>query len=257
MTAKTVLKKAIHSVAQLFAEPATGPVIPTRRRVKLTSEVVALATGLRPLDRALGYGGLPHSSIVELMGGGTPMASGGTTIIAAKIAAKVQRRQGTVAIIDLNHSFDPWQAERCGLVAPHLLLTRPGTLLETLSSLENAARTADLVVVVMGVPAELLEHVERPLRKNLLGRLNTIVRAAPGVFLFVTSPKKNDPFSPNNYPAGFPLAHAATVRLWLQDDTFTFADGVTTAYKASLTVIKNDLALAGKGANIRVKLGSS
>jgi hypothetical protein len=73
------------------------------------------------------------------------------------------------------------------------------------------------------------------------------------VFLFMTSPNKNDPFTPTNYPAGFPLAELAEVRLWTQDETWSHKDGLATAYKATLAVIKNSLAMPGKGASITIK----
>jgi RecA/RadA recombinase len=166
----------------------------------------------------------------------------------------VQRQQEIVTIIDMNHGFDPWHAERCGLIAPHLLLTRPDTIFAALTTMESAARNAELVVVVMGVVAELLRHVEADLLRTLLRRLHNIVRHSNSVFLFITVPRKKDPFSPANYPAGFPLAEMADIRLWLQDEVWTHKEGVATAYKANLTVIKNRLAMAGKGASIRIKL---
>jgi len=215
---------------------------------------MTLPTGLRPLDKALGIGGLPQGHITELIGPGIAPVSGGACCIAARLASKVQRQQEIVTIIDMSRSFDPWQAERCGLVAPHLLLARPDTIFEALTTLENAARNAQLIIVVMGGVAELLRHIEADLLKTLLKRLQNIVKQSSSVFLFVTYPAKNDPFNPQIYPAGFPLGDLADVRLWVQDESWNYKDGLSTAYKANLTVIKNRLAMAGKGADIRIKL---
>ena len=136
------LKRIIQSVAGIFAEPsaAVRPAIPTRLDYQApVEEIIALPTSFRPLDKALGIGGLPHGKITELVGPGITPASGGTTCIAARIAAKVQRQQDIVTIIDMNHSVDPWQVERCGLIAPHLLLTRPDTIYDVITTLERAA----------------------------------------------------------------------------------------------------------------------
>lgn len=253
MAVKSGFRQVIQSVAQFLAEPA----IPARRSYRPPADVAALSTGFRPLDKALEIGGLPHGKIIELIEPGNELAGrGGGAIVASRIAAKVQRQQEIVSIIDLNRSFDPWQAERCGLVAPHLLLTRPETLFDAVSSLESAAKNAGLVIVMLGGVPELLEHLEPQQRRTLLRRLQTIAHAAEGAFLLVTVPANKDPFDPANYPAGFPLPEISAVRLWLQEETWSYHNGLATAYKAVITVIKNDFAAVGKGANIRVKLAS-
>ena len=98
--------------------------------------------------------------------------------------------------------------------------------------------------------------VEPALLATLLRRLQRIIRKSPSAFLLVTAPPKNEPFSPDNYPEGFPLAEIADVRLWLQDEAWSYKDGMATTYKANLTVIKNNLATPGKGADIKIKLNS-
>lgn len=253
------LKQVIQSVAGLLAEPAVGQAaIPTKLNYKPPIEdVLTLPTGLRPLDKALGIGGLPYNHITELMGPGTTSISGGAACIAARIASKVQRQQEIVTIVDMSRTFDPWQAERCGLVAPQLLLARPDTIFDALITLENASDNAQLIIVVMGVVADLLHDIEAGLLKTLLKRLQTIVKKSQSVFLFITYPTKNDPFDPQIYPAGFPLAAMADIRLWVQEENWSYKDGLPTAYKANLTVIKNRLAMAGKGADIRVKLADA
>lgn len=253
------IKQVIQSVAGLLAEPTVGrAAIPTKLNYKAPAEnVLTLSTGLRPLDKALGIGGLPHSHITELIGPGTTPLSGGALCIAARIASKVQRQQEIVTIIDMSRSFDPWQAERCGLVAPQLLLARPDTIFEALTTLESASGNAQLIIVVMGIVADLLHDIESNLLKTLLRRLQSIVKKSQSVFLFVTYPLKNDPFNPQIYPAGFPLGEMADVRLWVQEESWTYKDGLSTAYKANLTVIKNRLAMAGKGTDIRIKLADS
>jgi recombination protein RecA len=248
------IKHVIQSVAGLFADPVVQPAIPTQPHYKAPADVNALASGFRTLDKALGVNGLPQGKITELIGAGNTLMSGGSHSVAARIGAKVQRQQEIITIIDMNHSFDPWQAERCGLVAPQLLLIRPDTIFSAITALEQASRNAKLVIVVMGIVADLLSHVEKELLQTLLHRLQTIVQQSESVFLFVTTSPQNDPFNPKMYPQGFSLDHVASVRLWLQDENWAYEDGVTSAYKATITVVKNDLAMVGKAANIRIKL---
>jgi hypothetical protein len=240
-------------VAGLFAGRSTRPVLPTAFNYRPATDMMALSTGFRSLDKSLGVGGLPRGHITELISPQS-LSSSGALLLAAGIAAKVQRKQQIVTILDMGHYFDPWQAERCGLVAPQLLLTRPETVFEALTTLEGVAGREGLVLVVMGVVEDLFNEAEPDLLKTLLGRLRTIIRQAESAFLFITSPVEDDPFSPANYPAGFPLADIAGIRLWIQAESWTHRHSIATAYKASLTVIKNQWAIAGTGADIRINL---
>jgi recombination protein RecA len=246
-------RQVIQNVAGLFAGRSARPVLPTAFNFRPATDIMTLSTGFRPLDKALGIGGLPRGKITELMSPGS-LSSSGAVMLAAGIAARVQRKQQIVTILDMGHYFDPWQAERCGLVAPHLLLTRPETVFEALTTLEGVAGQEGLVLVVMGVVVDLLKEAEPDLLKTLLGRLRGIIRQANSAFLFITSSLDDDPFNPANYPAGFPLAEIAEIRLWVQDESWTQRDGIAVAYKANLTVIKNQLAIAGTGANVRITM---
>jgi recombination protein RecA len=230
------------------------PEIQSRFNYKEPVPIPTLSTGIRPLDRAVGIGGLPVGKITELVGPNGGSITGGPTLLAARIAARAQKQQKTVVIVDMAHSFDPWQAERCGLIAPQLLLTRPDTVFDAVATLEQAGRSAQLVIIVLGIVSDLLSHIEPDLLNTLLRRIHNIVHTSSGAFLFSTIPVNKDPFSPENYPPGFQLARLASLRLWLQNESWSFAGGLPTAYKASLTVIKNNLALAGKGANLHIKL---
>lgn len=245
------IKRVIQSVAGFFASPTTTPNLTNNNA---PANVPVLPTGLRPLDKALGIGGLPLGKITELIHPGSTAANGGSTCLAARIAAKAQRQQKNVTIIDLSYNFDPWQAERCGLVAPQLLLVRPDTFFDALTGLENAARHTQLVIVVLGHIAQLLQNIDADLHRVLLRRLQKIARSSNSAFLIITAVPHNNPFDPTNYPPQFPLADLADLRLWTQDEAWSRKAGITTAYKANLTVIKNRLALAGKGANITIKL---
>jgi len=249
------VKKAIQNVAQAFAGQPGQYTIPTRlyHRAPITN-VGTLSTGLRTLDKTLGIGGLPCGKITELIGSGRVPLSDGAHCVAAKIGAHLQRKQHLITIIDMALNFDPWQAERCGLMAPHLLLSRPDTVLAALTTLESAAHNQGLVMVNMGVVPHLLNHIEVDLLKTLLHRVHTITRQSESVFLFLTNSLHNNAFTPANYPPGFPLADLAEVRLWMQSESWTNKDGLATAYKASIAVVKNRLAAVGTGADIRIKL---
>jgi recombination protein RecA len=246
------VKRVFESVAGIFFRRFHRSALPVAHKYQPDLDISTLTTGIRALDRSLEIGGLPGGKITELVSPTSSMA--GANSVAARIAAKAQRKQQRITIIDMNHSFDPWQAERAGLIAPHLLLTRPDTVFEALTALEGAARyTESLTIVVMGVLTELFNQVDVSLLRNLFHRVRAITAPSDGVFLFLTVSPQNAPFNPANYPTGFPLAELAEVRLWLQDENWSYKEGAVTTYKANLTVIKNGLAVAGKGTNVTIK----
>ena len=255
MTAKNShhSKRVIQSVAGLLTGRLAHYVLPAKATPKLPVEVATLPSGFRPLDKAVGVGGLPRSHVTELIAPSAASDSSGTLCIAAYMAAKAQRRQQVVTIIDLSHRFDPWLAERSGLVAPQLLLSRPDTIFKAITTLEEAARQEGLVLVSLGIVSELLAHVESSLLKVFLRRLRTIVHQSDSAFLFVTCPLEDDPFNPAGYLPNFQLDELADLRLWVQDENWTYKHSVATTYRANLTVIKNQLAPVGTGADIRIK----
>lgn len=246
-------KGVLQSISGIFSGRFTRAALPIAFNYRSAADILMLPTGFRALDKALGVGGLPCGKVIELMGPG-PLSTSGVLAVAAGIAAKVQRKQQIVTIVDLSRHFDPWQAEQCGLIAPQLLLTRPETVFDTLTTLEGVSPQEGLVMIVLGIIGDLLDHAEPSILKTLLGRLRGIVRQSNSTFLFITSSLSDDPFDPANYPAGFPLDEVADIRLWIQAESWTHKDGLITAYKASLTVIKNQLAIAGTGADIRVNM---
>jgi hypothetical protein len=253
MTAKRV-KRVFESVTGLFIHRFGRRPLPANPGYPVPSpETETLSTGFRSVDNALGTRGLSYNRITELMGPGGATSPYGTSYIAAGIASKIQRRQENVTIIDMSHCFDVWQAERCGLIAPHLLLSQPETVFDALTILEDTHRRPGLIIVVMGSTPELFSQASAELRRILLGRLRHIVKQSDSIFLFLTAAQKNDPFSPTNHPAGFPLSELADVRLWIQEETASHKNGLIATYKATLAVIKNNLAPAGKGADVRIK----
>ncbi len=251
------VKKVVESVAGILINPFSRFQLPALADANIApKDLVTIPTGFRSLDKAVGIGGLPCGRITELMGPGGNLASSGAINIAVRIAANVQRKQQLVTIIDLSHNFDPWQAEQCGLIAPHLLLNQPETVFAALTVLEVASQNEGLIIVVFGQTSRVLSQASPNLRKALLGRLRNIVRSSSPVFLFLTTAQTTNPFNPHNYPAGFPLAELTDLRLWIQDESWTHRAGVVAAYKANVTVIKNNLALAGRGADIRIKFAA-
>lgn len=94
------------TMAHLEKDFGTGTVM--RLGDDAVQDVEVVSTGSIGLDYALGVGGLPRGRITEIYG---PESSGKTTL-AIHVIAEAQKQGGICAIIDAEHAFDRFYAER-------------------------------------------------------------------------------------------------------------------------------------------------
>jgi recombination protein RecA len=108
------------------------------------------------LDIALGVGGVPRGRITEIYG---PEGSGKTTLC-LHIIAEAQKRDGTAAIIDVEHALDPAYAETCGVNVDDLYVSQPDTGEEALEIAEALIRSGAIDVLVIDSVAALVPRAE-------------------------------------------------------------------------------------------------
>lgn len=94
-------------------------------------EIPVISTGSIGLDLALGVGGYPRGRVIEIFG---PESSGKTTL-AIHAIAEAQRNGGIAAIIDAEHAFDRFYAEKLGVDVNNLLISQPDTRLTAIVGL--------------------------------------------------------------------------------------------------------------------------
>jgi len=121
---------------------------------KLTVEVIP--TGSLSLDLALGAGGIPRGRITEIFG---PESSGKSTL-AYHIVSQAQIGGGAAAYIDVEHTFDPTYAARCGVRVEDLLISQPDTAEQALEITESLVRSGAIDVVVIDTVAALVPRAE-------------------------------------------------------------------------------------------------
>lgn len=107
--------------------------------------VEVIPSGSIGLNYALGVGGYPKGRIIEIFG---PESSGKTTL-AIHAIAEAQKRGGIAAIIDAEHAFDRFYAEKLGVNVNELLMSQPDNGEQALEIVEQLIRSAavDLIVV--------------------------------------------------------------------------------------------------------------
>ncbi|MBX7203330.1 MAG: recombinase RecA [Bacteroidia bacterium] len=115
-----------------------------------------IPTGSVSLDIALGVGGFPKGRIIEIYG---PESSGKTTL-AIHAIAESQRNGGIAAIIDAEHAFDRYYAEKLGVDVENLLISQPDNGEQALEIADNLIRSGAIDIIVIDSVAALTPKSE-------------------------------------------------------------------------------------------------
>ncbi|TYP91544.1 recombination protein RecA [Sphingobacterium allocomposti] len=118
--------------------------------------VEAISTGSLGLDIALGIGGVPKGRIIEIYG---PESSGKTTL-ATHIVAEAQKKGGIAAVIDAEHAFDKYYAQKLGVDVENLLISQPDNGEQALEIADNLIRSGAIDVIVIDSVAALVPKGE-------------------------------------------------------------------------------------------------
>ncbi len=119
-------------------------------------EIPVISTGSIGLDLALGVGGYPRGRVIEIFG---PESSGKTTL-AIHAIAQAQKNGGIAAIIDAEHAFDRFYAEKLGVDVSNLLISQPDNGEQALEIADQLIRSSALDIVVIDSVAALTPKAE-------------------------------------------------------------------------------------------------
>ena len=119
-------------------------------------DVPVIPTGSVGLNIALGVGGYPRGRVIEIYG---PESSGKTTL-AIHAMAEVQKQGGIAAIIDAEHAFDRFYAEKLGVDTDNLLIAQPDCGEQALDIADELIRSAAVDLVVIDSVAALTPKAE-------------------------------------------------------------------------------------------------
>jgi recombination protein RecA len=115
-----------------------------------------IPSGSLTLDLALGVNGYPKGRIIEIYG---PESSGKTTL-AIHAIAEVQKQGGIAAIIDAEHAFDQFYAEKLGVDTQNLLISQPDNGEQALEIADNLIRSGAIDLIVIDSVAALTPKAE-------------------------------------------------------------------------------------------------
>ena len=130
-------------------------------------EVDIIPTGSIGLNYALGVGGYPRGRIIEIFG---PESSGKTTL-AIHAIAEAQKAGGVAAIIDAEHAFARFYAEKLGVDVNNLLISQPDNGEQALEIADQLIRSSAIDILVVDSVAALTpkSEIEGDMGDNKVG----------------------------------------------------------------------------------------
>ena len=120
------------------------------------ADVAVIPSGSVSLDLALGVGGYPRGRVIEIFG---PESSGKTTL-AIHAIAEAQKAGGIAAIIDAEHAFDRFYAEKLGVDIANLLISQPDNGEQALEIADNLIVSGEIDIIVIDSVAALTPKAE-------------------------------------------------------------------------------------------------
>jgi len=240
------LEKTVTDLQDRFGLRAIG-------RSPNTAAAPTTPTGFAALDEALGAGGLPLGRPSEIVGAPTS----GMATLALKVIAAAQARghQGRplAAWLDLEKTFDPDYAARCGVDISRLLIVRPYTARQGMAMLPDFALGGGFSVLVVDAPLRALAAPETAeALAAALARLIAPLSRSGCALLFLSALPPGSPPTLDGYPGQTGLPHYAAVRLLIQRERWLYRRGDVAGYEAQVLVVKNRLAAEGARAEIAI-----
>ena len=149
-------KKKALGVALQHLEKDYGAGTIMRLGDETVQDVDVIPTGSIALDFALGVGGFPRGRIIEIYG---PESSGKTTL-AIHAIAEAQKMGGICAIVDAEHAFDRFYAQKLGVDVDNLYISQPDNGEQALEIAEQLINSGAIDVLVVDSVAALTPKAE-------------------------------------------------------------------------------------------------
>ena len=217
-------------------------------------DIPVIPSGSVGLNVALGVGGYPRGRVIEIYG---PESSGKTTL-AIHAMAEVQRQGGIAAIIDAEHAFDRFYAEKLGVDTDNLLIAQPDCGEQALDIADELTRSAAVDLVVIDSVAALTPKAEiegdmgdnkvglqARLMSQALRKLTATINKTNTTCIFINQLREKIGImfgNPETTTGGNALKFYASVRLDIRKSTAIKEGDEIIGNQVRVKVIKNKVA---------------